>query len=100
MLRFGDFGINEKNRESKVHSKLFHIGPLEVHSYGLMLSISFLVGSYFSMCRIKKHGIDNNKVIDLSIVIVISAILGAGLIYYNQKKSKSSVPKEKKQPIQ
>ena len=30
-----------------MHSKLFQIGPLEIHSYGLMLALSFLIGIYF-----------------------------------------------------
>lgn len=64
-----------------MHSKLFGIGPLEIHSYGLMLAISFLVGIYFSMHRARKQNIDPNKIIDLSVVIVISAILGARFLY-------------------
>ena len=64
-----------------MHSKLFQIGPLEIHSYGLMLAISFLIGIYFSMYRARKQGIDPNKIIDLSVVIVISAIFGARFLY-------------------
>ncbi len=64
-----------------MHSKLFQIGPLEIHSYGLMLAISFLIGIYYSMYRAKKRGIDPNKIIDLSVVIVISAIFGARFLY-------------------
>lgn len=64
-----------------MHSKLFQLGPLEIHSYGLMLAISFLLGIYFSMYRAKKQGIDPNKIIDLSVVIVLSAIFGARFLY-------------------
>lgn len=64
-----------------MHSKLFQIGPLEIHSYGLMLAISFLIGIYLSMYRAKKQGIDQNKIIDLSVVIVLSAIFGARFLY-------------------
>jgi len=64
-----------------VHSKLFQIGPVEIHSYGLMLAISFLVGIYYSMYRAKKTGIDPNKIIDLSVIIVISAIFGSRFLY-------------------
>lgn len=64
-----------------MHSKLFQIGPLEIHSYGLMLALSFLIGIYLSTYRAKKQGIDPNKVIDLSVVIVISAIIGARFLY-------------------
>jgi len=64
-----------------VHSKLFQIGPLEIHSYGLALALSFLLGIYFSMYRARKRGIDPNQVVDLSVGIVISAILGARFLY-------------------
>jgi phosphatidylglycerol:prolipoprotein diacylglycerol transferase len=64
-----------------VHSKLFQIGPLEIHSYGLLLAISFLIGIYLSMYRAKKRGIDPNKIIDLAVIVVISAIFGARFLY-------------------
>ncbi len=64
-----------------MHSKLFQIGPLEIHSYGLMLAISFLIGIYFSIYRAKKRGIDPNKIIDLAVVIVLGAIVGARFLY-------------------
>jgi len=64
-----------------VHSKLFQIGPLEIHAYGLMLALSFLLGIYFAMFRAKKQGIDQNKIVDLSVIIVISAILGSRFLY-------------------
>ncbi len=64
-----------------MHSKLFQIGPLEIHSYGLLLAISFLIGIYLSMYRAKKHGIDPNKIIDLAVIVVVSAIIGARFLY-------------------
>ncbi len=64
-----------------MHSKLFEIGPLEIHSYGLMLALSFLVGIYFAIYRAQKQGIDPNKIVDLSIVIVVSAIVGSRFLY-------------------
>lgn len=64
-----------------MHSKLFQIGSLEIPSYGLALAISFLIGIYFSMYRAKKQAIDPNKIVDLSVIIVISAILGSRFLY-------------------
>ena len=60
---------------------LFRIGRFEVHSYGVMLAISFLIGIYWSMSRAKKRGIDPNRVMDLSLIIVFSAIVGSRLMY-------------------
>ncbi|MFC1564079.1 prolipoprotein diacylglyceryl transferase [candidate division KSB1 bacterium] len=60
---------------------LFKIGKFELHTYGLTLMLSFLLAVYFSMRRAKKDGIDPNKMIDLGIVIMISSLLGARLLY-------------------
>ncbi len=64
-----------------MHPTLFKIGPLEIHSYGLMLAISFLLGIFLAMRRAKKQGIDPNYVMDLAVVIVLSAIIGARFLY-------------------
>jgi len=64
-----------------LHSKIFQIGPLEIHSYGLMLAMSFLIGIYFSIYRAKKRGIDPNRIIDLAVVVVLAAIVGARFLY-------------------
>lgn len=64
-----------------MHSRLFQIGPLEIHSYGLMLAISFLIGIYLAIYRARKSGIDPNKIIDLAVVVVLGAIVGARFLY-------------------
>lgn len=64
-----------------MYPNLFKIGPLEIHSYGLMLAISFLIGILFAMYRAKKQDVDPNKIMDLAVVIVVSAILGARFLY-------------------
>jgi phosphatidylglycerol---prolipoprotein diacylglyceryl transferase len=64
-----------------MHPILFKIGPIEIHSYGFALAVSFLLGIFMSMRRAKKQGVDPNFIMDLSVVIVISAILGARFLY-------------------
>lgn len=60
---------------------LLRLGRFEIHSYGLMLALSFLIGIYWSMHRAKKRGIHRNDVMDLSLLIVVCAIVGARLLY-------------------
>jgi len=67
--------------EVLVYPVLFKIGALEIRSYGLALALSFLLGIYFSMRRAKKQNIDPNLVMDLSVVLIISAIVGSRLLY-------------------
>jgi len=64
-----------------VHPNLFKIGPLEIHSYGLMLAISFLLGILLAMYRAKRQNIEPDRIMDISVVIVISAILGSRFLY-------------------
>jgi len=60
---------------------LFRIGRLEIHTYGFLLAVSFLVGIYWSMARAKKRGIKREDVMDLSFIIILCAIIGSRLLY-------------------
>ena len=60
---------------------LYKIGALEIRSYGLMLALSFLIGIYFSVRRAKKRNVDPNLIMDLSVILIISAIVGSRLFY-------------------
>ena len=60
---------------------LFRIGALEIRAYGLLLALSFLLGIYLSAKRAKSRGIDPNNIMDLSVILIVSAIVGARLLY-------------------
>jgi len=64
-----------------MHPVLFKLGPLEIRAYGFMLAISFLLGIWLATQRAKKKNIDPNQVLDLSVLIIISAIVGSRLLY-------------------
>lgn len=60
---------------------LLRLGRFEIHSYGLLLALSFLVGIYWAMRRGEKRSIPKNTIMDLSLIIVIAAIIGSRLMY-------------------
>jgi len=60
---------------------LFKFGVFEIRSYGALLAVSFIVGIYLAMHRAKKAQIDVNAIADLSVVVLISSIVGARLLY-------------------
>jgi len=64
-----------------MHPVLLKLGRFEIHAYGLMLAISFLVGIYWAMNRSGKKGIDRNQIMDISLLVVIAAIFGSRLFY-------------------
>ena len=57
-----------------MHPILFKIGHVTVYSYGVMVAIAFLVSVYFASRS-------NEKIADLGLVLLISGIIGARLLY-------------------
>ncbi len=56
------------------------IGPLTVYTYGLLLATAYLLGLQLAMRRAKARGLDQARVLDLGIYIIISALVGAKLL--------------------
>jgi phosphatidylglycerol---prolipoprotein diacylglyceryl transferase len=63
-----------------VYPKLFEVGPFTVYTYGVLLAASYLLGLKLAMSRAKKRNLDANRVLDLGIYIIISALVGAKLL--------------------
>jgi len=64
-----------------MHPDIFRIGPFVLHSYGVLLALSFVLGIALARHRAKNQGMDPNAVLDLSFVIVICAIVGSRFLY-------------------
>jgi len=60
---------------------LFHLGRFQIHPYGLLLAISFLVGILWAVKRAERRNLDKNQVMDLSLIILICSILGSRIFY-------------------
>ena len=59
---------------------LFKIGSVTIYSYGMMVAIAFLISVYLASRSIVGVG-DNEKIMDLGLVLLISGIIGARLLY-------------------
>ncbi|MBN1755238.1 prolipoprotein diacylglyceryl transferase [bacterium] len=64
-----------------MYPELFHIGPFSLRSYGLALAIGFLLGILLGMKRSPRFGIDKGFILDVSVVAVISSIVGSRFFY-------------------
>ncbi len=64
-----------------MHPELFKIGPITIYSYGVMLALAFVVGIYLARDRAIKAGIDSKVIMDLSVYVLLSSIVGARLLY-------------------
>ncbi len=64
-----------------MHPDLLHLGPFTLHSYGLMLALSFFVGIVLASRRAPARGLSADLVFDTSLVIIFAAVVGARLMY-------------------
>ena len=63
-----------------MHPKLFELGPINLYSYGLLLVAAYLIGLQVAVVRGRKWGLNSNRVMDLGIAIILSALVGAKLL--------------------
>lgn len=64
-----------------MHPILLDLGKLQIRSYGFMLALSFLIGIWFAGGRAKRAGVDPQKILDLSVIIILAAVVGSRLLY-------------------
>jgi len=64
-----------------MHPILFKIGPLTIHTYGLLVAAGFLLGLGLAVRQAKKEGIAPNKIVDLGFYILLSALIGSRLFF-------------------
>jgi phosphatidylglycerol:prolipoprotein diacylglycerol transferase len=60
-----------------MHPILLKLGPVTLHSYGVLLAAAVLLGTWLASKRAVKAGLDGDKVWNLCIYIVLSALLVA-----------------------
>src|SRR5919202_1077121 len=63
-----------------MYPRLFELGPVTVYTYGVLLAAAYLLGLQLARVRGRKRGLDANRVLDLGIYIIISALIGAKLL--------------------
>lgn len=59
---------------------LLDLGPATIYTYGVLLAAAYLLGLKLAMVRAKARGLDDARVLDLGIYIIISALVGAKLL--------------------
>jgi phosphatidylglycerol:prolipoprotein diacylglycerol transferase len=64
-----------------MHPVLVSIFGLEIKTYGVIVAVAFLAGIYLASMLAEREGIKKDTIIDLGIVIIICALLGARILY-------------------
>jgi len=64
-----------------MHPTLIDAGWFQIRSYGFMLAMSFLLGIYLAAWRAKRQGVQPQLMLDLSVYIILAAVVGSRLLY-------------------
>lgn len=64
-----------------MHPVFCKIGPLTVYSYGVMVALGFGLAAYLIYRRAPLFGMDKDKMLDITILILIMGIVGARFLY-------------------
>jgi phosphatidylglycerol:prolipoprotein diacylglycerol transferase len=64
-----------------MHPVLIRLGPVAVRTYGFLLASAFILGIWLAARRAKKAKIGSEWLPDLSLIILISSLVGARFFY-------------------
>ncbi len=64
-----------------MHPILINIGSFNLYTYGLFMALGFLTAMQVSKINAKPHGISAEIITDIFFVILLSALVGARLLY-------------------
>jgi prolipoprotein diacylglyceryl transferase len=64
-----------------VHPEFIRLGPLDIHTYGVLVAIGFMVGLAVAAWRARREGVDPDRITDLGAWLVVSGMLGGKLFH-------------------
>lgn len=70
-----------------MHPELFHIGPVTIYTYGLMMATGFIVSYLILQSELKKRGDHPKLASDIVFWAAIGGILGAKFLYLLENMS-------------
>ncbi len=64
-----------------MHPELAHWGLIHIRSYGVMLALAFLAGTWLGLREAKRLALDEDKLINVILIVLIASVLGARALY-------------------
>ena len=74
-----------------MYPKVLDLGPITIHTYGLLLAAAFIAGIWITSRNARKKGIHPDSIWNMGLVVIFSALVGAKILllfsdyqYYSQ----------------
>jgi len=64
-----------------MHPEILRVGFLHLRSYGLMMAVAFLVGTWLSLREAKRLHMDEEKVVNVVLLALVGGVVGARALY-------------------
>lgn len=64
-----------------MYPELAHWGLIHIRTYGVMLAVAFLVGTWLGLREARRLAIDEDKLINVILIVLIASVLGARALY-------------------
>ena len=65
-----------------MYPKILDVGPVTVHTYGLLLAVAFIAGIWVTGRNARKAGIDPDKIWNLGLIVIFAALVGAKILLF------------------
>ena len=65
-----------------MYPKIVDLGPVTIHTYGLLLALAFIAGIWLTSRNARKEGLDPDKIWNLGLIIIFSALVGAKILLF------------------
>jgi len=74
-----------------MYPKILELGPVTIHTYGILLAAAFIAGIWVTSRNAKREGINPDSIWNLGLLIIFSALVGSKILllfsdyrYYSQ----------------
>ena len=61
--------------------EVLHVGFVHLRSYGLMMAVAFVVGTFLALREARRLSLDEDKVVNVILVTLVASVLGARMLY-------------------
>ncbi len=64
-----------------MHPEVLHVGFLHLRSYGLMMAVAFVVGTFLALRESRRLSLDEDKVVNVILITLVASVFGARMLY-------------------
>ena len=64
-----------------MHPEVLHLGFVHLRSYGLLMAVAFVVGTFLALREARRQSLDEDKVVNVILVTLVASVFGARMLY-------------------